>query len=81
MALESYSVSGVVEVREASGSPGRITGVLLPAGRVAADRKEIFIGSGIQTPSAGIRLLPAHHSTTIIMAFDPVRDPDGSPPH
>ena len=78
MALESYSVSGVVEVREATGSPGRITGVLLPAGRVAADRKELFVGSGITTPSAGIRLLPEHRSTTSIMEFDPIRDPDGS---
>ena len=78
MALESYSVSGVVEVREATGSPGRIIGLILPAGRVASDRKEVFVGAGITTPSAGIRLLPEHRSTTSIMEFDPIRDADGS---
>ena len=78
MASESYRVSGVVEIRAASGSPGRITGVILPAGRVASDRKEVFVGAGITTPSAGIRLLPEHRSPTSIMEFDPIRDADGS---
>ena len=59
-------------------SPGRLIGIVLPAGRVASDRKEIFIGQGIQTPSEGIALLPEHRSKIIVMRFDPVRGDDGS---
>ena len=65
-----------VERRQAR--PGRLVGVILPAGRVAGDRKEIIVGAGIQTPSAGMVLLPEHRSTKAIMTFDPVRDADGT---
>ena len=75
---EYHKEPSPLECREETGSPGRLVGVILPAGRVAGDRKEIIVGSGIQTPSAGMVLLPEHRSTTTIMTFDPVRDPDGT---
>ena len=75
---EQHLATTTLECREATGSPGRLIGIVLPAGRVAADRKEIFIGQGIQTPSEGIALLPEHRSSTVVMRFDPVRDTDGT---
>ena len=75
---EHHRIDGTVECREATGSPGRLVGVILPAGRVAADRKEIFIGSGVQTPAEGIALLPEHRSSNVVMKFDPIRQADGS---
>ena len=78
MARELHHVESPLEVRESTGSPGRLVGVILPAGRVAGDRREIFVGSGIQTPASGIALLPEHRSTRPIMTFDPMRDPDGT---
>ena len=45
---------------------------------MAADRRELFVGTGIQTPANGLRLLPEHRSTVTIMEFDPVRDADGT---
>ena len=47
------------------------------SGRVAGDRPEIFIGSGITTPSNGIALLPEHRSSTVVMTFEPIRGDDG----
>ena len=76
--FEHHRVDTPLECREESGSPGRLVGVILPAGRVAGDRKEIIVGSGIQTPRDGIALLPEHRSATVVMRFDPVRDADGS---
>ena len=75
---EHHSVDTPLECREATGSPGRLVGVILPAGRVAADRREIFVGSGVQTPADGIALLPEHRSSTIVMRFDPIRGDDGT---
>ena len=77
MAPEQYQ-AGTVEIREATGSPGRVVGVILPAGRVAGDRREIFVGAGITTPAAGMRLIPEHRSQTTILTFDPLRDSDGT---
>ena len=45
---------------------------------MASDRREIFVGSGVQTPSEGIALLPEHRSSTVVMRFDPIRGDDGS---
>ena len=75
---EHHRIDGPLECRDATGSPGRLVGVILPVGRVAGDRPELFVGSGVQTPSEGIALLPEHRSTTVVMRFDPVRDADGS---
>ena len=78
MSLDLYRGEHPLEVREADGSPGHLTGVIVPSGRVASDRREIFIGAGIQTPAEGIRLLAEHRSSTTVMTFEPVRDPDGT---
>ena len=75
---EHLPVDTTLECRDASGSPGRLVGTILPGGRVAGDRPELFVGSGVQTPRDGIALLPEHRSTTVVMRFDPVRDADGS---
>ena len=69
---------GAVEVRAATGSPGRVVGIIVPAGRVAGDRRELFVGEGITTPADGIRLVPEHRSSKTIMVFDPVRSADGT---
>ena len=73
MSEHHHVVDTTLECRDASGSPGRLTGVILPVGRVAADRAELFVGSGVQTPREGIRLLPEHRSSTVVMTFDPTR--------
>ena len=78
MNVEHYPNVDALEVRESAGSPGRIVGVILPAGRVAADRRELFVGGGITTPANGLRLLPEHRSNVTIMEFDPIRDADGT---
>ena len=75
---EHLPVDTTLECREAAGSPGRLTGTILPVGRVAGDRPELFVGSGVTTPSGGVALLPEHRSSTVVMRFDPVRDADGS---
>ena len=78
MASEQHHVATTLEVREATGSPGRLVGVLLPAGRVAGDRPELFVGAGIRTPAEGVRLIAEHRSATTVMRFDPIRSADGS---
>ena len=70
-------IDGTLECRDATGSPGRLVGVVLPVGRVAGDRPELFVGSGVQTPHGGIALLPEHRSQTVVMRFDPIRGDDG----
>ena len=76
--MEQHRIDGALECRDATGSPGRLVGTILPVGRVAGDRPELFVGSGVTTPREGIALLPEHRSTTVVMRFDPVRDVDGS---
>ena len=78
MSAERYHVGTQLEVRESTGSPGRLTGVILPTGRVARDRPEIFVGEGVTTPSEGIRLLSEHRSEKTVMRFEPIRGDDGS---
>ena len=78
MRPEYHAGDAALECRDATGSPGRLVGVILPAGRVAGDRPELFVGAGVQTPADGIALLPEHRSSTVIMNFDPVRDSDGT---
>ena len=75
---EQHRVDTTLECREATGSPGRLVGLILPVGRVASDRPEVFIGSGVSTPREGIRLLPEHRSSTVVMLFDPIVASDGS---
>ena len=78
MSSEHHRTDAALECRDAKGSPGRLVGTILPVGRVAGDRPELFVGSGVQTPSAGIALLPEHRSATIVMHFDPIVASDGS---
>ena len=74
---EQHHVAAKLECREAAGSPGRLTGLIVPFGRVAGDRPELFVSSGVQTPSEGVALLPEHRSQTVIMRFDPIRTAEG----
>ena len=78
MSSEQHRVDTTLECRDATGSPGRLTGIFLPVGRMAGDRPELFVGSGVQTPADGIALLPEHRSSTVVMKFDPIRGDDGS---
>ena len=75
---EEHRVNTPLECREESGSAGRLVGVILPVGRVAGDRREIFVGAGVQTPSEGVALLPEHRSSNVVMRFNPIRTDDGS---
>ena len=78
MSSEHHRVDAALECRDATGSPGRLVGVILPVGRVAGDRPELFVGGGVQTPADGIALLPEHRSKTTVMRFDPIRGADGA---
>ena len=49
-----------VELREAQSGPGRLSGVVLPFGRVAGDRREVFAPGSVSYPHNGIRLLLEH---------------------
>ena len=53
------------------GGPGRISGVLLPLGRIAGDRREVFIPGSVTIPDGGIALL-AEHRGREVMRFVPV---------
>ena len=74
--MESLIVS--VELRESStdDSPGTIAGLILPVGRIAADRKEVFTPGSATFPSGGVRLLLEHQGRTV-MTFEPVAVEDG----
>ena len=78
MLSEQHRTDATLECREATGSPGRLVGTILPVGRVAEDRPELFVSSGVQTPSEGIALLPEHRSKTVVMRFEPIRADDGT---
>ena len=77
MSSEQHRIDGALECRDATGSPGRLVGLLVPSGRIASDRPELICGRGITTPSDGIALLPEHRSSTVVMKFDPIRGDDG----
>ena len=77
MSSEHHRTDSALECREATGSPGRLVGLLVPSGRMASDRPELIVGRGITTPSDGIALLPEHRSATVVMKFDPIRGDDG----
>ena len=54
-------------------SPGRITGILIQQGRVASDRRELFIPGALAWPNNGIRLL-AEHRGRQVLRFQPIED-------
>ena len=52
-----------VELRAADvggSSPGRLAGTILPIGRVAGDRREVFTPGSVEWPAGGVRLLLEH---------------------
>lgn len=74
---ETLVVSVELRASEADDdSPGTISGLIIPIGRVATDRKEIFTPGSATFPSGGVRLLLEHQGRTI-MTFAPEVVPDG----
>ena len=72
--MQPESVVVPVEYREASGdTPARLVGTLLPIGRVAIDRQEVFVPGSVQFPAAGVRLLLEHRGREV-MRFTPIED-------
>ena len=66
-----------VELRETDDdSPGTIAGLILPVGRIAADRKEVFTPGAATFPEGGVRLLLEHEGREVMM-FAPVVVEDG----
>ena len=62
-----------IEIREAADSPGRLVGLLIETGRVAADRAEVFTPGSVQFPANGIKLL-AEHRGRMVARVQPVID-------
>ena len=61
-----------VEFRETDDdSPGVVSGLILPVGRIAADRKEVFTPGSATFPEGGVRLLLEHEGREV-MAFAPI---------
>ena len=72
--MQPESMVVPVEVREASGdTPARLVGTLLPIGRVAIDRQEVFVPGSVQFPASGVRLLLEHRGREV-MRFTPIED-------
>ena len=66
-----------VELRETDDdSPGTIAGLILPIGRIAADRKEVFTPGAATFPESGVRLL-LEHEGRVVMTFEPEVVSDG----
>ena len=76
--LENESLFASIEFRasETDDSPGTISGLILPIGRIAADRKEVFVPGSATFPSGGVRLLLEHQGREV-MVFEPVAVEDG----
>ena len=62
-----------IELRAASGTPGRIIGVIIETGRIASDRPEVFAPNSVSWPAEGVRLL-AEHEGREVMTFTPTMD-------
>ena len=72
--MQPESVVVPVELREATGdTKARLVGTLLPIGRVAIDRQEVFVPGSVQFPAAGVRLLLEHRGREV-MRFTPIED-------
>ena len=72
--MHPESVVVPVELREATAdTPARLTGVLVPLGRVATDRMEIMTPGSVQFPARGVRLLLQHRGKEVLR-FQPVED-------
>ena len=76
--LEVRCAVEVVEDRERRG-PGRLTGTIVPFGRVMSDpgrQREIFAPGSVTTPSNGVRLLLEHRGRQV-MRITPRIDASG----
>ena len=76
---ENESLIVSVELRESEAdddSPGTLAGLILPVGRIAADRREVFVPNSATFPGDGVRLLLEHRGRTV-MTFEPVAVEDG----
>ena len=60
-----------IECEARGDGPGRIRGTILPIGRVAGDRREVFAPGSVTWPSNGVRLL-AEHRGRQVMRFTPL---------
>ena len=58
-------------LEEREGGSGRIRGTILPIGRIAGDRREVFTPGSVSWPAAGVRLL-AEHRGRQVMRFTPI---------
>ena len=72
--MQTEAIVVPIELREASGdTKARLTGVLLPIGRVAVDRQEVFTPGSVQFPATGVRLLLEHRGREVCR-FTPIED-------
>ena len=72
--MTTETITAQVELRairdSGASSPGRIVGTLIQYGRVASDRREVFIPDSVVTPSNGVKLLLSHLGKQV-MRFTP----------
>ena len=73
---ESLIVSVELRASETDDSPGTISGQFLPIGRIASDRREVFVPGAAVFPSGGVKLLISHGGE-VIMMFEPIVVEDG----
>ena len=71
--MNTTEIRCAIELRAAVDTPGRIVGTLIETGRVASDRRELFIPGAVQWPGGGVRLL-AEHRGREVMRFEPKID-------
>ena len=76
--MENDKLIYAVELRASStdDSPGTLSGLIVPIGRIAADRKEVFTPGSAVFPDGGVKLLLEHQGREV-MAFEPVAGFDG----
>ena len=60
-----------LELKEERGQVGRVSGVLIPVGRIASDRQEVFVPGAARFPAGGVRLLRGHLGEEVLR-FDPI---------
>ena len=65
--MQTESIVIPIELRAATDdAQARLVGVLLPIGRVAVDRQEIFTPGSVTFPSNGVRLLLEHRGRQVL---------------
>ena len=61
----------------AEGKPSRLVGVLLPFGKQAQDRAEMFLPGSLSWPEDGVLLRRQHNRSQPILKFLPIQDEEG----